>query len=90
MLCGPSSNCTMKTYCLVGSGIQIFVLALTPGFIFLSIFVAVNVRLPLCVWVTLDELLCATSEMIASVRWSDGAKATILLSATSRFSEAAE
>lgn len=47
---------------------------------FPSIPVAINVKLPLCIWVVLDESLWVRSETTASVVQSEGANVTVLLS----------
>lgn len=64
---GPSSNCTLRAFCLVGGEVRIFVLALVSGLIFLPGIVAISVTVPLCVWDVLDESFCFTSKKTASV-----------------------
>lgn len=72
--CRPSSNSTLKMYCPVRGGTQMFVFVVASGLIFLSKFSAINVMLLLCVWNVLYETLCVTSETTASSGPSDGSR----------------
>lgn len=61
----------VKMPCLVGSGYQIFLFALSLGLIFLSASLAINLTLPLRVWGVFGESLCVTSDTTASGGRSD-------------------
>lgn len=83
--CGSLSSCTLKPYCSVCGGCRIFGLALKSNSVFSSVYVAINVTLPFCVWAVLDVSHCFMSERTAlGGRWNR-VKVTVLFCFASSF-----